>query len=134
MESKKKIKILTVIIAFVLLILMITKADATSYKTSNEYKKTNNIVSFENVNTNVTTVASDTSGPASRINIFVSTIIPLVMNVTCIIGILLLVRGIVFIIKKEIKKGVIYIIISIIAFFVSALVSLVYHPHHNIMP
>ena len=105
MKTKKKImKILTVITAFVLLISMITKVDATSYKISNEYKKINDLNSFEDVNTNITDVDSDTSGAASKINIFVGMMIPIVMNIMCLIGILLLIRGIVFIIKKEIKK------------------------------
>ena len=134
MKTKKKImKILTVITAFVLLISMITKVDATSYKISNEYKKINDLNSFEDVNTNITDVDSDTSGAASKINIFVGMMIPIVMNIMCLIGILLLIRGIVFIIKKEIKKGVISIVISIMAFLVGVLTSFVYHPSHNIM-
>lgn len=119
MKNKKKIiKILKLIIAFTLLILMVTKVEATSYKTTNGYRKADDEISFEDVNTNsVNMVASDTSGPASRINILSTMMIKGSAWLTLILGIFLLIKGIIVIVKRKQKRGIIYILISFASLF-----------------
>lgn len=113
MKNKKQIiKLLSIIISFVLLISMMINVNAT---------------------TNIST-ASDVSGPASPINRIVAIVIKTLKIITFIIGIFLLIKGILSIIKKDVKKGIIYILISLVPFFVSIILDSIYLHDHNITP
>ncbi len=129
-SNKMIIKILYAIIGFVLLISMITKVDATSYSVDSE---DNELTSFESIKTN-TVIASDTSGEVATIHKFFNIGIPVIKFVTSIVGLLLLLKGIISIIKKETKKGIICIIIAIILFCVIGVFEIVFHAPVNIQP
>lgn len=77
---------------------------------------------------------SDVSDSALTINRVMGILIPVLRNITDIIYMILFIIGIVCIRKKQIKKGIIFIIIAIIMFFGSVMFGLIYHPHHSITP
>lgn len=134
MKNKKQIiKILSIIISFALLISMMINVNATSYEMESEYERVNASSSLEDIKANIST-ASDVSGPASPINRIVAIVIKTLKIITFIIGIFLLIKGILSIIKKDVKKGVIYILISLVPFFVSIMLDSIYLHDHNITP
>ena len=121
MKNKKIImKIFTIIISFILLISMFISVEASGY------------IKFEDVNTAVSNV-SDISGEVAVLSKLLS-IIQLIKVLLVISFWILLAIGVISLIKKQIKKGIICIIIAIISFCIIGIFSIVFHAPVNIQP
>ncbi len=126
---RKKVKIINIltilIMSLMILILISIKVDAS---------QDTNRISFESVKQEQILTGADVSDRAApSVRIF-NVLIPLLSKILFIISIALLIYGIKVIVKNKQKRGIIYIILFLMALWASVMLDAIVIHDHNIMP
>lgn len=123
---RKKARIINVLIISLMILMVISiKVDAS---------QDTNRITFESIKQEQIPMGSDVSSAVAPSVRILNVLIPLLSKILFIISIALLIYGIKVIVKNKQKRGIIYIILFLIALWASIMLDAIVIHDHNIMP